>query len=143
MTVAVTTLRSTIATALSNPTVWQVFSFPPASPLANSVVVEPDDPMITPSNNSKNTISPMYHCRIKLYLPLLDNQGSLQDLEKMIPSLKKDAQIYVHCAGGYRSMIAASMLKSAGFGLVKNVYGGWSKIKELDLPKVMPAKQSV
>ncbi len=69
--------------------------------------------------------------------------GSLQDLEKMIPSLKKDAQIYVHCAGGYRSMIAASMLKSAGFGLVKNVYGGWSKIKELDLPKVMPAKQSV
>jgi hypothetical protein len=31
MTVAVTTLRSTIATALSNPAVWQVFSFPPAS----------------------------------------------------------------------------------------------------------------
>jgi hypothetical protein len=59
MTVAVTTLRSTIATALSNPTVWQVFSFPPASPLANSVVVEPDDPYIVPSNNQHITIAPL------------------------------------------------------------------------------------
>lgn len=84
MTVAVTTLRSTIATALSNPTVWQVFSFPPASPLANSVVVEPDDPYIVPSNNQHNTISPMANFRIKLYLPLLDNQGSLQDIETFI-----------------------------------------------------------
>jgi hypothetical protein len=84
MTVAVTTLRSTIATALSNPTVWSVFSFPPASPLAFSVVVEPDDPYILPSNNSKNTVSPMVNFRIKLYLPLLDNQASLMDIEEFI-----------------------------------------------------------
>ena len=84
MTVAVTTLRATIATALSNPTVWQVFSFPPASPLANSVVVEPDDPYLSPSNNSRNTVSPLANFRIKLYLPLLDNQGSLQDIETFI-----------------------------------------------------------
>ena len=84
MTVAVTTLRSTIATALSNPTVWQVFSFPPASPLANSVVVEPDDPYITPSNNQHITIAPLANFRIKLYLPLLDNQGSLASMEDFI-----------------------------------------------------------
>jgi hypothetical protein len=84
MTVAVTTLRSTIATALSNPTVWQVFSFPPASPLANSVVVEPDDPYIVPSNNQHITVSPLANFRIKLYLPLLDNQGSLMDMEEFI-----------------------------------------------------------
>ena len=84
MTVAVTTLRSTIATALSNPTVWQVFSFPPASPLANSVVVEPDDPYIVPSNNQHITIAPLANFRLKLYLPLLDNQGSLQDMETFI-----------------------------------------------------------
>lgn len=84
MTVAVTTLRSTIATALSNPAVWQVFSFPPASPLANSVVVEPDDPYITPSNNQHITIAPLANFRIKLYLPLLDNQGSLQSMEEFI-----------------------------------------------------------
>jgi hypothetical protein len=84
MTVAVTTLRSTIATALSNPAVWQVFSFPPASPLANSVVVEPDDPYIVPSNNQHITIAPLANFRIKLYLPLLDNQGSLMDMEEFI-----------------------------------------------------------
>jgi len=84
MTVAVTTLRSTIATALSNPTVWQVFSFPPASPLANSVVVEPDDPYIVPSNNQHITIAPLANFRLKLYLPLLDNQGSLANMEDFI-----------------------------------------------------------
>ena len=84
MTVAVTTLRSTIATALSNPAVWQVFSFPPASPLANSVVVEPDDPYITPSNNQHITIAPLANFRLKLYLPLLDNQGSLASMEDFI-----------------------------------------------------------
>jgi hypothetical protein len=84
MTVAVTTLRSTIATALSNPTVWQVFSFPPASPLANSVVVEPDDPYIVPSNNQHITVAPLANFRLKLYLPLLDNQGSLMDIEEFI-----------------------------------------------------------
>ena len=84
MTVAVTTLRSTIATALSNPTVWQVFSFPLASPLANSVVVEPDDFYIVPSNNQHITVAPLANFRIKLYLPLLDNQGSLQDMETFI-----------------------------------------------------------
>jgi hypothetical protein len=84
MTVAVTTLRTTIATALSNPTVWQVFSFPPASPLANSVVVEPDDPYIVPSNNQHITIAPLANFRLKLYLPLLDNQGSLASMEDFI-----------------------------------------------------------
>ena len=84
MTVAFTTLRSTIATALSNPAVWQVFSFPPASPLANSVVVEPDDPYIVPSNNQHITIAPLANFRLKLYLPLLDNQGSLASMEDFI-----------------------------------------------------------
>jgi hypothetical protein len=84
MTVAVTTLRSTIATALSNPAVWQVFSFPPASPLANSVCVEVDDPYIVPSNNQHITIAPLANFRIKLYLPLLDNQGSLASMEDFI-----------------------------------------------------------
>ena len=84
MTVAVTTLRSTIATALSYPGVWSVFSFPPASPLANSVVCEPDDPYIVPSNNQHITIAPLANFRIKLYLPLLDNQGSLASMEDFI-----------------------------------------------------------
>jgi len=84
MTVAVTTLRATLAAALSNPMVWSVFGYPPASPLANSVVVEPDDPYIVPSNNQHITIAPLANFRIKLYLPLLDNQGSLESMEEFI-----------------------------------------------------------
>jgi len=36
----------------------------------------------------------------------------------------------VHCAGGYRSVIASSLLKRQGFHNLRNVVGGWSKIKE-------------
>ncbi len=37
--------------------------------------------------------------------------------------------IYVHCAGGYRSVIASSLLKRQGIHNLRNVLGGWAKIK--------------
>ena len=37
--------------------------------------------------------------------------------------------LYVHCAGGYRSVIAASLLKREGTHNLRNVLGGWEKIK--------------
>lgn len=37
---------------------------------------------------------------------------------------------YVHCAGGYRSMIFASILKARGFDNLINVQGGFAAIKE-------------
>lgn len=37
---------------------------------------------------------------------------------------------YVHCAGGYRSMIASSILKSRGFDNIVNVEGGIGAIKQ-------------
>ncbi|HMK04025.1 MAG TPA: MBL fold metallo-hydrolase, partial [Ferruginibacter sp.] len=37
--------------------------------------------------------------------------------------------LYVHCAGGYRSVIAASLLKKEGIHNLRNVLGGWGKIK--------------
>jgi hypothetical protein len=83
MAVALTTLRATIAAALANPGVWQVFSFPPATILANSVIVAPSDPYVTPSNNSYNTISPMATFKIVMTIPALDNQGSLVGIEEM------------------------------------------------------------
>lgn len=42
---------------------------------------------------------------------------------------------WMHCAGGYRSMIAASILKARGFEHVINVKGGWSVIEATDMPK--------
>ncbi len=41
-----------------------------------------------------------------------------------------DKSFYVHCAGGYRSMIAASILKSRGIHNLVDVQGGFEAIKE-------------
>ena len=84
MTAAITTLRSTLATALTNDGVWSVFSFPPASPIANSVIINWDDPMIDPQNNQYNSISPQANFRLTMIVPLFDNQGNLVDIEDFI-----------------------------------------------------------
>ena len=84
MTVAVTTLRSTLATALENAGVWQVFSYPPASPIANSVIIQPDDPYIEPSNNIYSSVAPKVNFRIVMIVPMLDNQGNLIGIEDMV-----------------------------------------------------------
>ena len=81
---AVTAIRSTVATALDNPTVWQVFSFPPASPLANSVIITWDDPMVTPNNNTRKTIDATAHLRLTLITELYDNQAALVNIENMM-----------------------------------------------------------
>ena len=47
-----------------------------------------------------------------------------------IANLEEEQNIYVHCAGGYRSVIAASLIKRQGVHNIRNVVGGWSKIKE-------------
>lgn len=78
---AITTLRSTIATALADNTKYSVFSFPPATPIANSVIITPDDPYITPNNNMQTSISPMAHFKVSIMVPLLDNEGNLAGIE--------------------------------------------------------------
>jgi hydroxyacylglutathione hydrolase len=42
---------------------------------------------------------------------------------------------YIHCAGGYRSMIAASILKARGINDVVDIAGGYSAIKDTDLKR--------
>jgi hypothetical protein len=78
---AITTLRSSIATALADNTKYSVFSFPPATPIANSVIVTPSDPYIEPTNNDYTSISPMANFRIQILVPLLDNEGNLAGIE--------------------------------------------------------------
>lgn len=55
---------------------------------------------------------------------------SLKDLPERMNELDKNANYLVHCAGGYRSMIASSILKQNGFTNFKNVLGGFDAIKE-------------
>jgi hypothetical protein len=78
---AISTLRGTIATALSDNTSWQVFSFPPASPLANSIVIEPGDPYIEPSNDHYKTVKPKVNFKLIVLAPMFDNQGNLINIE--------------------------------------------------------------
>ena len=89
MPVAVTTLRTTLATALVDNAKWQTFAFPPATVLANSVIVSPDDPYITPSNNQHIGISPMASFKLLIVAPLFDNEGNLNGIEDFVCSVFK------------------------------------------------------
>ncbi len=48
----------------------------------------------------------------------------------VIAGFEDNQNLYVHCAGGYRSVIASSILKKEGFHNLRNVLGGWDRIKE-------------
>jgi hydroxyacylglutathione hydrolase len=53
------------------------------------------------------------------------------------PEIDRDLPIAVHCKGGYRSMIACSLLQRAGFQNVVNVVGGFDAWQEAKLPSVI------
>ena len=86
MSSTVATLRSELAAALVNDGVWSVFSFPPASPIANSVIIQPDDPYVVPTNNDWN-INPTVNFKITMVVPLFDNQGNLNGIEEFITAV--------------------------------------------------------
>lgn len=57
----------------------------------------------------------------------------LDQLISRVSELKNDASYYIHCAGGYRSLIACSWLKARGFHQVVNIKGGFEALKMTDL----------
>ena len=50
-----------------------------------------------------------------------------------LEQLDRTKEYYLHCAGGYRSMIAYSILKKEGFASLVNIIGGFKELKETDL----------
>ena len=58
---------------------------------------------------------------------------ALDTINESMSALSKNETLYVHCAGGYRSMIAASILKSRGFDDVVNIEGGFGAIEKTDV----------
>lgn len=61
-----------------------------------------------------------------------------------IAMIDSDNNLYVHCAGGYRSVIAASLLKRQGYHSLRNVLGGFAKMKQVkNMPVVIPQQQKV
>ena len=47
-----------------------------------------------------------------------------------IANFEDNQNLYIHCAGGYRSVIASSLIKRQGVHNLRNVTGGWAKIQE-------------
>jgi len=59
----------------------------------------------------------------------------LNVMNNHLSEFPKDKAFILHCAGGYRSMIAASMLKQRGYDNFVDVIGGFSDIKNTSMPK--------
>lgn len=51
-----------------------------------------------------------------------------------LDKIDKNNHWFVHCAGGYRSMIMSSILVSNGFKNITNIKGGFEAIQETDIP---------
>lgn len=58
----------------------------------------------------------------------------LNTINNHLAEFPKEKTFYVHCAGGYRSVITASILKSRGFHNLINVKDGFKAIKETAIP---------
>lgn len=65
------------------------------------------------------------HVKDAVNLPL----GEIND-PGLIANIEERDNLYVHCQSGYRSIIASSILKRQGFHNLRNVVGGFNKIKE-------------
>ncbi|MBU4538972.1 MAG: MBL fold metallo-hydrolase [Weeksellaceae bacterium] len=59
----------------------------------------------------------------------------LADINEWAVSLNNEEHFFIHCAGGYRSMVASSILNSRGIRNFTEIEGGFNKIKETEVPK--------
>jgi glyoxylase-like metal-dependent hydrolase (beta-lactamase superfamily II)/rhodanese-related sulfurtransferase len=59
----------------------------------------------------------------------------LDFLNNHISEFPKKKKFYVHCAGGYRSVIAASILKARGFHNVIDVAGGYAAVRKTTIQR--------
>jgi len=59
---------------------------------------------------------------------------ALDYINDKMNEISKDKTYYIHCAGGYRSVIAASILKARGFNNLIDIDSGYGAIKNTDLP---------
>ena len=71
----------------------------------------------------------------KGYLYIAYGEAFTKEALMSIESLRRytDLPIAIYCAGGYRSMIAASFLQKEGFSNITNIQGGFSKLKLFDI----------
>ena len=59
----------------------------------------------------------------------------LGNINEWIKDINADEHFYVHCAGGYRSIIAASILQARGYRNFTEIEGGFKAISNTTLPR--------
>ena len=72
------------------------------------------------------------HLSNAVNLPL----DEMTDVSQMA-QFEDNQNLYVHCAGGYRSVIASSLLKKQGIHNLRNVLGGWGQIKQQEKANIV------
>lgn len=91
----------------------------------------PHDPNLVVVDVRRETEFADGHIKNAQNLPL----NEMNDLVNLA-HFEDGQNLYVHCLGGYRSVIAASLLKRQGVHNLRNVLGGWGKIKEQENIKI-------
>ncbi len=84
------------------------------------------DSTLSVSDVRKSTEFDSEHVAGAKNLPLDTLNDHLADIDRNVPT-------YVHCAGGYRSMVAASILKARGFDHIINIEGGIGAIRKTNV----------
>ncbi|RYY69135.1 MAG: rhodanese-like domain-containing protein [Chitinophagaceae bacterium] len=92
----------------------------------------PHDPNLKVVDVRRETEFADGHLANALNLPL----NEMTDVAELA-QFEDNENLYVHCAGGYRSVIAVSLLKRQGIHNLRNVLGGWGKIKEQEKAKIV------
>jgi glyoxylase-like metal-dependent hydrolase (beta-lactamase superfamily II)/rhodanese-related sulfurtransferase len=88
--------------------------------LANILNVHPDAPVFDVRKNSEY---------LSEHVMGVEN-APLDTINESMMSIPKNRAVYIHCAGGYRSMIFASILRARGYDNLIDVVGGFKEIKE-------------
>lgn len=66
----------------------------------------------------------------------------LDFINQNMDQIRRDAIYYLHCVSGYRSLVAASILKARGFEGMINVQGGYKDLVKTDLKRTAYVEQS-
>ena len=85
----------------------------------------PHDPNLVIIDVRRETEFGEGHVKDAINIPL----NEMTDLAN-IANFEDNQNLYIHCASGYRSVIASSLIKNQGVHNLRNVLGGWNKIQE-------------
>ncbi len=92
----------------------------------------PHDPNLLVVDVRKETEFGEGHLEDAMNLPLSEMTNIVE-----LAQFEETQNLYIHCAGGYRSVIAASLLKRQGVNNLRNVLGGWNTIKQQEKVKIV------